>query len=215
MFRNTQDPSSGSIDSYLVETTRSGSTVLIVCAVGVWRHIQDLMIDPAWSETRWSNFNVWFILEFYITQIVISTTSIFECISRLIKSQYSLMMDPEWSETRWSNFNVGFILEFYITQILISTTSKFEYISRLIKVTDNNDARWKLEIEIGLYHLMEWNQERELLDVAVCMLYKVLISLETLDELTINLFLPFPSPVWTLVHRECKFSNVCQCLHAP
>jgi hypothetical protein len=37
------------------------------------------------------------------------------------------------------------ILEFCITQILISTTSRFECISRLIKVTDNNDARWKLE----------------------------------------------------------------------
>jgi hypothetical protein len=28
---------------------------------------------------------VWFILEFYVTQILISTTSRFECISRLIK----------------------------------------------------------------------------------------------------------------------------------
>jgi hypothetical protein len=42
---------------------------------------------------------------------------------------------------------VWFILEFHITHILISTTSRFECISRLIKVTDNNDARWKLEIE--------------------------------------------------------------------
>jgi hypothetical protein len=42
MFRITQDPSSGSVDSYLIKTTRSGSTVLVVCAVGVWRHIQDL-----------------------------------------------------------------------------------------------------------------------------------------------------------------------------
>jgi hypothetical protein len=41
---------------------------------------------------------------------------------------------------------VWFILEFYITQILISMTSRFESISLLIKVTDNNDARWKLEI---------------------------------------------------------------------
>jgi hypothetical protein len=29
---------------------------------------------------------VWFIIEFYITQILISTTSRFECISRLIKA---------------------------------------------------------------------------------------------------------------------------------
>jgi hypothetical protein len=42
MFRIRQDPSSGSIDSYLIKTTRNGSTVLVVCAVGVWRHIQDL-----------------------------------------------------------------------------------------------------------------------------------------------------------------------------
>jgi hypothetical protein len=42
MFWITQDPSSGSTDSYVIKTTRSGSTVLVVCAVGVWRHIQDL-----------------------------------------------------------------------------------------------------------------------------------------------------------------------------
>jgi hypothetical protein len=35
MFRITQDPSSGSIDSYLIKTTRNGSTLLVVCAVGV------------------------------------------------------------------------------------------------------------------------------------------------------------------------------------
>jgi hypothetical protein len=49
---------------------------------------------------------------------------------------------------------VWFILEFYITQILISTTSRFECISRLIKVTDNNDARWKLKIEIVVYYFV-------------------------------------------------------------
>jgi hypothetical protein len=70
MFRITQDPSSGSIDSYLIKTTRNGSTVLVVCAVGVWRHIQDL----------------W-------------------CVCT----------------------------------------------SRLIKVTNNNDARWKLEIYLALF----------------------------------------------------------------
>jgi hypothetical protein len=42
---------------------------------------------------------------------------------------------------------VWFILEFHVTQILISTASGFECIGRLIKVTDNNDARWKLEIK--------------------------------------------------------------------
>jgi hypothetical protein len=42
MFRITQDPSTGSTDSYLIKTTYNDSTVLDVCAVGVWRHIQDL-----------------------------------------------------------------------------------------------------------------------------------------------------------------------------
>jgi hypothetical protein len=42
MFRITQGPSSGSIDSYLIKTKRNVSTVIVVCAVGVWRHIQDL-----------------------------------------------------------------------------------------------------------------------------------------------------------------------------
>jgi hypothetical protein len=67
------------------------------------------------------------------------------------------MMDPASSETCWSNFNVWFILEFYVTQILIFTTSRFECISRLIKVTDNNDARWKLEIEINRCFLPQKN----------------------------------------------------------
>jgi hypothetical protein len=33
MFRITQDPSSGSIDSHVIKTTRSGSTVFVVCAL--------------------------------------------------------------------------------------------------------------------------------------------------------------------------------------
>jgi hypothetical protein len=49
---------------------------------------------------------------------------------------------------------VCFILEFYMIQILISTTSIFECISRLIKVTDNNDTRWKLEIEKGMCEIL-------------------------------------------------------------
>jgi hypothetical protein len=32
MFRITQDPSSGNIDSYLIKITRNGSTVLVVRA---------------------------------------------------------------------------------------------------------------------------------------------------------------------------------------
>jgi hypothetical protein len=49
---------------------------------------------------------------------------------------------------------VWFILEFYITQILISTTSRSECIRRLIKVTDNNDARRKLEKKITVTILL-------------------------------------------------------------
>jgi hypothetical protein len=52
MFRIKQDPSSGSIDSYLIKTTRSGSTVLVVCALGVWRHIQDLWCVCALRRSR-------------------------------------------------------------------------------------------------------------------------------------------------------------------
>jgi hypothetical protein len=44
MFRITQDPSSGSIDSYLINITRSGTTVLVVCAVSFWGHIIIIII---------------------------------------------------------------------------------------------------------------------------------------------------------------------------
>jgi hypothetical protein len=53
MFRIiTQDPSSGSIDSYLIKTTRNGSAMLVVCAVGVWWHIQDLWCGGAGVAAR-------------------------------------------------------------------------------------------------------------------------------------------------------------------
>ena len=42
MFRITQDPSSGSDSLYLIEITNDGSYVLIMCAIGVWRHVLDL-----------------------------------------------------------------------------------------------------------------------------------------------------------------------------
>jgi hypothetical protein len=45
------------------------------------------------------------------------------------------------------------LLDFCITQILTSTTVITECISWLIKVTDNNDVRWKSEIEINLHIL--------------------------------------------------------------
>ena len=38
------------------------------------------------------------------------------------------------------------LLDFYTVQILKSTTVLIECISWLIKVTNNNDARWKPEI---------------------------------------------------------------------
>jgi hypothetical protein len=44
-----------------------------------------------------------------------------------------------------------FILDFYVTHILTSTTFIFECVSRLIKVTDNNDAKWKIETSISIY----------------------------------------------------------------
>jgi hypothetical protein len=46
----------------------------------------------------------------------------------------------------WVYLNVC-LLDFYITQILTSTTVIVEGISWLMKVTDNNDARWKPEID--------------------------------------------------------------------
>ena len=42
MFWITQDPSSRSDSPYLIEITDDDSHVLIVCVIGVWRHILDL-----------------------------------------------------------------------------------------------------------------------------------------------------------------------------
>jgi hypothetical protein len=50
MFRIMQDPSSESTDPCLIKTTRNGSAVLVVCAVGVWKHIQDLRCVRAASD---------------------------------------------------------------------------------------------------------------------------------------------------------------------
>jgi hypothetical protein len=63
---------------------------------------------------------------------------------RVVLIKYESVL-PARSETCWSNFNVWYILEFYITKILISMTYRLERISQLIKVTDSNDAWWKLE----------------------------------------------------------------------
>jgi hypothetical protein len=62
------------------------------------------MMGPALSKTCSSNFNVWFILEFYTTQILISTKSRFECISRLIK-----VID---SNDAWWKLEIKFIVVF-------------------------------------------------------------------------------------------------------
>ena len=43
MFRITQNPSSGCDNLYLTEITYNGSNVLIMCVVGVWRHVLDLL----------------------------------------------------------------------------------------------------------------------------------------------------------------------------
>jgi len=42
MFRITLDPSSGNGNLYLTEITYNGSNMIIMCVVGVWRHILDV-----------------------------------------------------------------------------------------------------------------------------------------------------------------------------
>jgi hypothetical protein len=42
MFRITEDPSSGSDSLYLIGITYDGPLVLIMCVIGVWRHILDV-----------------------------------------------------------------------------------------------------------------------------------------------------------------------------
>jgi hypothetical protein len=46
MFRITQDPSSGSTDLYLITTTCSGLTVLVVYAVGYCMHAPQVLNMP-------------------------------------------------------------------------------------------------------------------------------------------------------------------------
>jgi hypothetical protein len=49
-----------------------------------------------------------------------------------------------------TTFNVC-LSGFYTTQILMSTTVLLECISWLIKVSNNNDARWKHEINLPIH----------------------------------------------------------------
>jgi hypothetical protein len=46
------------------------------------------------------------------------------------------------------------LLDFYTTQILTSTAVSIEYIGWLIEVTNNNDARWKPEINSRIWARM-------------------------------------------------------------
>jgi hypothetical protein len=51
------------------------------------------------------------------------------------------------------SFLIMCLLNFYTSQILTSTFCIIECISRLIKVTDCNNARWKLEINLPIESL--------------------------------------------------------------
>jgi hypothetical protein len=112
MFRITQDPSSESIYSYLIKTAvalnqtqrahthhrswicRQTPTGHISSTVEPLRVVlikyESIIPDdgPCVIRNMLEYFNVCFILEFYITQILISTTSGFECISWLINVTY-------------------------------------------------------------------------------------------------------------------------------
>jgi hypothetical protein len=143
MFRITQDPSSENDELYLIENTYNGSIVLIMCVVGVSRHVLDLWcvcvcvcvcvcssqastththtpqvqnMPPNTDHTR--NKRKWTII----------------CIFNQVQ-----FITPWWwilCDTKHVGvyFNVSF-LEFYITEMLTSTTVIIVCISWLIKVT--------------------------------------------------------------------------------
>jgi len=59
MFQITWDPSSGSVRLYLIEITYDGSHVLIMCVIGVWRHMPP-NTDRTHNKHMWTiicNFN--------------------------------------------------------------------------------------------------------------------------------------------------------------
>ena len=83
------------------------------------------------------------------------TTHIISTIEPLygISIKYSLSLPDDGSYVMGNMlvyFNVC-LLNFCVIQILTSTIVKIECISWLIKVTDNNDARWKPEIDTKWY----------------------------------------------------------------
>jgi hypothetical protein len=61
---------------------------------------------------------VWFILEFYLTQILISTTSRFECISRLIKVTDNNRHGGNWKLIRIIFKNPVFTLQVSVAKLL-------------------------------------------------------------------------------------------------
>jgi hypothetical protein len=110
MFRVTQDKSSGSIDSYIIKTTRNGSTVHLY-TVRVWRHFQELWCVCPLCSTQSDAASTHFTGPEYATKHQQSTeqTLLNHCFYFYItRSQYSLMMNSAWSEICWINFNVWF-----------------------------------------------------------------------------------------------------------
>jgi len=131
----------------LIEITYNGSHMLIMCVIGVWRHILDLWcvcvcvyvhcsahthththtpqvqnMPPNTNHAH--NKHMWTIICNF-NQV------------QAIAPWWWILCDLKHVEVI---FNVC-LLDFYTTQILTSTTVSIECISWFIKVTNNNDAR--------------------------------------------------------------------------
>jgi hypothetical protein len=111
-------------------------------------HTLKLLQKVAWSEIGWSNFNVWFILEFHITQMLISTTSRFECISRLIKVLVYIYKCPKTRLDTHAGSSVWLLLYFPrpLTQMFHRTFQRVHnrFLSRLSQSITPNRAWDKL-----------------------------------------------------------------------
>jgi len=57
MFRIVCDPSSGSVELYLTEITRSGSLMFVVCLVGVWQRNFEPVVC-VYGTTGWEPLRV-------------------------------------------------------------------------------------------------------------------------------------------------------------